>query len=72
MNIITTTIKGAMKRNNINGRLLSRITGIRYGTLQYRWRNPSTWNFGEWAALQNNIDFLPDELNLIGKEVKKL
>lgn len=72
MDKITSTIKGALQRNKINARLLSKITGIRYGTLQYRWRNPGTWKFCEWAAIQKNVDFLPDELTLIGKEVEKL
>ena len=72
MNLIETTIKGAMKRNKMTGRLLCKVTGIKYGTLQYRWRNPGSWTFVEWAALLRAVDFLPDELKLIEKGVKKL
>ena len=72
MNEITTTIKGAMERNKITGRLLSRRTGIRYGTIQYRWRNPGTWKLCEMSALLKNIEFLPDEIEILRKEVRKL
>ena len=72
MNGITATIKGAMDRNGLDGLHLSKITGIRYSTLNYRWTHPGTWRLIEWSALLKTIDFLPDEMELIGKEVKKL
>lgn len=72
MNTITATIKGAMSRNGVTALRLAKLTGINYNTIQYRWKNPGSWKLVEWSALQRHLDFLPDEMELIRREVKKL
>lgn len=69
---LTDTLKEATKRNGYSGVTLARRIGLPYQTLMYRYRNPETWKFCEWAAILRNIDFTNDELSIIGKEVKKL
>ena len=72
MNTITATIKGAMRRNGFTALRLEKLTGINYNTIQYRWKNHGSWKLIEWSALQRHLDLLPDEMELIRREVKKL
>jgi len=69
---ITATLKGAISREGISGTRLSKLTGIPYQTLIYRYKNPSTWRFCEWAAVTRHIKFNESELEAIRKEVEKL
>ena len=70
--MIAAIIKGATTRDGNNLTILSRLTGIPYQTLVYRLKHPETLRFGEWGTIQRNVSFLPDELEIIRKEVMKL
>ena len=67
---LTSIIKGATARNNMTAAEVSRVTGIPYQTLVYRYRNPSTWRFYEWGAVLRHVSFTDEELNEIRKEVQ--
>jgi hypothetical protein len=69
--IITQIIKGAVARCEMSAREVSRVTGIPYQTLQYRYNYPSTWRFCEWGAVLRHVEFTEEELNKIRKEVQK-
>lgn len=69
---ITAVIRGAAHRNGMPFTDLSRRSGIPYQTLMYRLKNPGTWKFMEWAVMLREINFLPDELEIIRKEIEKL
>ena len=69
---LTATLKGAISRNGYSGVTLARRIGLPYQTLNYRYRNPETWKFCEWAAMLRNVDFTADELEMIRKEIIKL
>lgn len=67
---LTAIIKGAIARNGLSSKALSRETGIPYPTLRYRYKNPSTWRFYEWGAISRNVDFTKEELNEIREVVR--
>ena len=67
---LTSIIKGATARNNMTAAEVSRVTGIPYQTLVYRYRNPSTWRFYEWGAVLRHVEFTEEELQIIRKEVQ--
>lgn len=69
---LTATLKGAIERNGLNGVELSKLTGIPYQTLIYRYKNPATWRFCEWGAVERHINFNESEEETIRKEMKKL
>jgi hypothetical protein len=69
---LTATIKGAAERAGLSGLKLSAATGIPYQTLQYRYRNPGTWKFCEWAAVLRHIELNESEEKEIRKEMMKL
>ena len=67
---LTSIIKGAAARCDMTAAEVSRVTGIPYQTLNYRYRNPSTWRFYEWGAVLRHVEFTPEEFNEIRKEVQ--
>lgn len=69
---ITSTLKGAISREGISGVKLSKLTGIPYQTLIYRYKYPATWRFCEWAAIARHVNFNESELETIRKEVNSL
>ena len=69
---LTATLKGAVKRSGFSGVTFARAIGIPYPTLNYRYKNPDTWKFYEWAAVLRHIDFNEIELEEIRKEITKL
>lgn len=69
---LTATLKGAIEREGYSGKELSRMTGIPYQTLIYRYKNPATWRFCEWGAVERHINFNESEEETIRKEMKKL
>lgn len=72
MKPITSTIKGAIAREGLSGKRLAQLTGIPYSTLNYRYEHPETWKLCEVSAILRHVDFLEDELSLMGREVRKL
>ena len=71
-NRITATLKGAISRAGISGSRLSKLSGMPYATLVYRYKHPATWRFCEWAAITKHITFNESELETIRKEINSL
>ena len=69
---ITSTLKGAISREGISGVKLSKLSGLPYATLIYRYKHPSTWRFCEWAAITKHISFNESELETLRKEINSL
>lgn len=68
---ITSIIKGAVARENLNSKTLSKMTGIPYATLQKRYRDPSAWRLYEIGAVMQAVNFKDSEILELGKEVMK-
>ncbi len=69
---ITNIIRGALNRDSLSARDLAKLTGIPYQTLMIqRFNDPGSWRFHEWGAVLRHVDFLPEELKEIEKEIKK-
>lgn len=67
---ITLIILGALTRSGSNAKELSERTGIPYATLlQTRFPDPMSWKFCEIRAVFRAVEFFPDEIRAIGKEV---
>ena len=69
--MITAILKGAIKRSGYNGKSFSKVIGMKYPTLIYRYKHPSTWKFYEWGAVLRHLHFYDDELKEIRKEIQK-
>ena len=69
---ITGIIKGAAARCGLSGLSLSKVIGMPYQTLNYRYRHPETWKLYEIASLTRHVDFTESDIETIRKEVKKL
>ena len=67
---ITKIIQGALSRNDSNVKDLAEKTGIPYATLiQTRFPDPMSWRFCEIKAVFGAVQFYPDEVKDIVKEV---
>lgn len=69
---LTNTIKGAIKREGYSGLSFSKMIGLPYRTLVYRFKNPATWRFCEWGAVERCVTFNDSEREIIRKEIEKL
>lgn len=72
MNTLTSTLKGAIARAGYSGIGFAELIGIPYATLNYRYKNPATWRFCEWGAVERHLTFNENERETIRKELKKL
>lgn len=71
-NKITSTLKGAIIREDLSGVQLSKLSGVPYPTLIYRYKHPMTWRFCEWAAISKYLKFNEIELKTIREELNCL
>lgn len=68
---ITNIIRGAIKRMDMTDKEFSNMTGIKYPTLQDRWRDPGSWRMYEWGSVLRNVTFMDEELKELNKEIRK-
>lgn len=68
---LTNIIRGAIKRMDMTDREFSKKAGIKYPTLQDRWRDPGSWRMYEWGSILRNLTFGDDELKELNNLIRK-
>lgn len=66
---ITNIILGAARRDGYTGKSLSARVGIPYPTFVRRLSDPGSWRMCELKAVCRMISFLPDEAEILRKEI---
>ena len=67
--VISSVFLGAFRRAGYSVRGLSTATGIVYPTFIRRLEDPGSWRVYELKAIFKLIEFMPDEIEIIKKEV---